>query len=224
MGFPDVHFAPEQHELLLRVLAALTRPAGGGSESRHDTFGGDMMFWRYYMCWLTSIGMLDMSIGFSGRLDPLGAGLSREGRSVLMMLQATRDPAWEGLPMADVMDAVAASVRGAADDHREHALQGFERAIGLRRHVFARERVGRSPVVTLTSMPAGGAARMPVRRVTWSMSFVDAVIRDDLFAWLATRVDRWDDWGEMAYREGAEKLTQHLFSLTVASNAPGSSS
>ena len=34
-----------------------------GTESNHDVFGGDMMFWRFYLCWLASIGMVETSAG-----------------------------------------------------------------------------------------------------------------------------------------------------------------
>ena len=123
--------------------------------------------------------------------------------------------------MADIMEAVTSLSRGADEDARERALKAFEASIGLRRHVFARERIGRSYVVTLTSMPAGRGARMPVRRVTWSMAFTDASTRDDLFAWLAARIDRWDAWGELAYRRGAPALSERLLTLILAGGAPG---
>lgn len=62
---------------------------------------------------------------------------------------------------------------------------------------------------------------MPVRRVNWSISFTDAAARDDLFAWFAIRIDRWDDWGEMAHCKGADAFNQHLLSLIVASVISG---
>lgn len=183
LGFPEVHFVPEQHELMLRTMSSFAHAWSEGSESMHDLFGGDMLFWRFYMCWLASIGMV-------GRSSPLEGGLSAEGRSVLMMLRATREPAWERLPMSEVIDTVASSMRRPDDDGREQSLQGFERSIGLRRHVFARERVGRSHLVTLTGFASGPGARMPTLRVTWSQAFTDPSVRDDLFAWLAVRVER----------------------------------
>lgn len=54
-----------------------------------------------------------------------------------MMLLATREPEWEALPMAEIIEAVASARRTSADDAREQAMQAFERAIGLRRRVFA---------------------------------------------------------------------------------------
>ena len=224
LGFPEAHFAPEQHELMLRVLTAVDRGWASAAETKYDMFDGDMMFWRFYMCWLMSIGLLETSQPLGLGVSPLERGLSDYGKSVTMMLQATREPAWEDLPMQDVVDAVAASARGPADDDREDALQAFERAVGLRRHVFARECVGRSHLVTLTSMAGGPGTRMPVRRVVWSTSFKDAAIRDDLFAWLATRVDRWDAWGAMAFDDGANAFGRHLLGLIVARKLPESGS
>ena len=134
------------------------------------------------------------------------------GRSVLMMLQATREPEFERLPMAAVVAAVSASV-GPDAEARERALITFEQQVGFRRHLFARENLGSRYLVTLTGLKVG--ARMPTRNIAWSQSFADANSRDDLFAWLAERVHRWDDWGEIAYRRGASALTSHLLSVIV---------
>lgn len=221
LGFHPVHFAHEQHELMLRVMAAVEARGSGDGETRHDLFGGDMLFWRFYRCWLASIGMLDLQVTAPAIPNPLSARLSPEGRSVLMMLRATRDPACEALPMADLIDAVASADRGGSPEAKEEALRSFETCVGFRRHVFARERIARSHVVTLTSMASGNGARMPTRRVTWSMSFKDTTTRDDLFAWLAARIDRWDDWGERAFRQGADSLTQHLLGIIVVAQREG---
>lgn len=213
IGFPGIHFAPEQHELMTRVLTAIDARWLAGGERQHDLFGGDMLFWRFYQCWLVSIGMLDTKGRMGLPAGPLEAPLSPEGRSVMLMLQATREPEWERLPMAEVVEAVVAAGRGAADEARERALQEFERSIGRRRHVFARERVGRSHLVTLTGVAT--EARMPTRRVAWSQAFTDEAVRDDLFAWLAARVERWDDWGRLAHGRGGDAFTRHLLVLIV---------
>lgn len=217
LGFTDVHFAGEQHELMLRTLSSIDRHGSHPRENRQDLFDGDWFFWRFYMCWLGSIGMIETTSSTGFTVTPLEGGLSPEGRSVLMMLLATRDPEWEPLPMTEILDALASSMRSSADDAREDALRVFERSVGLRRHVFAREDVGRSHMVTLTGMSGGVGARMPVRRVNWSIAFADAETRDDLFAWFAARIDRWDDWGEMAYRKGADAFGQHLLGIFAAS-------
>lgn len=210
LDFPAIHFAEEQHELLLRVLTGIDARWLAGDESKHDLFGGDMMFWRFYQCWLASIGLLETG----GRASALEAPLSAEGRSIMLMLQATRQPEWEDVPLADVVEAIASARADAASEARERALGAFEREVGLRRHVFARERVGRQHLITLTGIST--ATRMPTRRVMWSQAFADERHRDDLFAWLAQRVDRWDDWGRLAYHSGADGLTAHLLTLVIA--------
>lgn len=207
LKFPDIHFAPEQHELLLRVLTTLASNWASQTEILHDLFAGDGLLRGFYMCWLESVGMLD------DRNRPLGERLSDEGRSVMLMLQATREPSWIDLPIASVVDAVRAVGRGPADDLREAALKALEREVARRRHVFARERVGKSHLVTLTGIAVD--ARMPTRRVIWSQSFAEARTRDDFFAWLAERVHRWDDWGALAYSKGAVALTQRFFTLLI---------
>ncbi|MFN3727609.1 MAG: hypothetical protein ACK4SZ_15050 [Allosphingosinicella sp.] len=100
------------------------------------------------------------------------------------------------------------------DASREDALRAFEREVALLRYVFARERVNDCHVLTLTGTRS--EARLPLRRVMWSQSFPDQKVRDDFFGWIAERVDRWEDWGELAYRRGTEVLTQHLLELLAA--------
>ena len=77
---------------------------------------------------------------------------------------------------------------------------------------------GRSALMML--MASESAARMPLRRVTWSLAFDDQIVRDDLFAWIAARVDQWDHWGRMAYRRGGNAFTQDVLGLLVASKSP----
>lgn len=209
LGFPSNRFGREQQELMTRVLTAIDARWVGCDERRYDMFDGDMLSWHFFLCWLASIGMLDIS----DKSDARDAPLSTKGRSVMRMLQATREPDWQDLPMAEVVEALASVDDGAPDEAREHALQEFERSIGERRHVFARERVGRHPVVTLTSFAL--EARMPTLRVVWSLSFVNERGRDDFFAWIAQRVDRWDDWGILAHDRGQDVLTQKLLTLLI---------
>lgn len=210
LGFPDTHAVREQLEFLLRVLLSIDMAERHNSERRFDLFRGNLILWTFYMCWLGTVGLLQR-----GSTDDL----SPEGQSVLMMLLATRDPEWEDLPIADVMAAVVAASCDPSDREREQALQDFEREVGFRRHVFARETVGQSQAIILTSMASGSPTRMPTRRVAWSLAFDDVAVRDDLFAWIAARVDHWDHWGRMAYRQGSDAFTQHLLGLIVASQS-----
>lgn len=209
LGFPDIHVVPEQHELMLRVLTAVYSRGARGSENNNDLFEQNMMFWRFYMCWLSSIGLLEAE----GPPSPLSDPLSDLGRSVMLMLQATREPDWVDLPIRSVIDAVRTADHGPLDVGREKALVAFESEVARRPYVFARERLHHSHLVTLTGIGAG--ARMPVLRVMWSQAFADETARDDFFAWLAERVDRWDEWAVLAYSNGAKALTQRFLSLMI---------
>ncbi len=214
LGFPPVHYAPEQHELLLRVLSTIEQGWPCSQEGYHDLFSGDMMFWRFYMCWLASIRLVES--GKDG--DPLAGRLTNEGLQVRLMLSATAEPAWAELPIAEVVDAVRRAHHGEPEKQREAALQAFERETAARPTGFARKTAGRTYMVVLTGLSTEG--RMPLRRTFWSLSFADPDQRDDFYGWLAQRAHRWDDWADIAYRQGANGLTQHLLGLMSARIAP----
>jgi hypothetical protein len=209
LNFPATNGADEYQELLLRALTAIDNRGLNGAENTYDLFDGDMHSWHFYTNWLSSVDLIERINGTS----PVEAALSDLDRSVMFMLQATREPDWVDLPMASVIDAIRLQEWGGADDGREEVLRLFEREVARRPYVFARERVHRLHLITLTGIGVG--ARMPVRRVMWSRSFADERARDDFFAWLAQRVDRWDAWGGLAYSKGSTALTEHFFSLIV---------
>lgn len=215
MNFPSPAWAPEQLEFLVRVLGTMEREWDGTAESRHDLFGGDLLFWRFYYSWLNSVGLTVMA----DTPWATEAKLSAEGRAVLRMLQATRVPEWVDVPMREVIASVRRAFLEDVTTEREAALRQFEASVCNRRNVFARETVYQHYLVTLTGFETTG--RMPIRRVMWSASFSDEVCRDRLYVWLSQRVDRWDDWAALAYETGAESLTERLFTLFLASGAPG---
>ncbi|WP_254604829.1 hypothetical protein [Sphingomonas bacterium] len=210
LGMRSGHLAREQQEMLLRVLTSMGTRMVERGEERQDLFGGDDWFWRFYMSWLSSVGLTEQTTHFS-----VVGTITDEGRAVARMLAATREPAWADLPLRELVEAVRRADRGEADDAREVALRAFERGLTPLPHVFARECVGRVHVLTLTSIDL--ADRMPTRRVVWSASFQDERPRDDLFGWLAERVHRWEDWGGIARSKGAAALTTHFLALLVVS-------
>lgn len=175
LGFPSIHFVPEQQELLSRVLSTIERSTESRSDGRHDLFFGDMMFWRFYMCWIVSIRLADVD----GRGNPLNPRLTVEGFQVRLMLSATAEPAWAELPMADVVDAVRRAHHGPPEQLREAMLQSFERETAARSTGFARRTVGRSHMVVLTGLSKDG--RTPLRRTFWSLGFADTDHRDDFY-------------------------------------------
>lgn len=210
LGFPSTGHARERSELLLRVLASIERHWIGPEETERDLFCGDMLFWHFYQGWLASIGLVEDRRGANSFTPPL----TDEGRSVLLMLQSTRVPEWINLPFGAVLEAVRRADRTEADDERERALRIFERAVTDLPYLFARETINGRHLVTLTGLDTG--SRMPLRKVVWSLSFPADRVRDDFFGWLADRVNRWADWGELAYSKGADALTQHLLGLFAA--------
>lgn len=212
LGFPTDRGEDGQQELLLRVLTAVDARFVGEAEGRQDLFDGDMMFWHFFMCWLVSIGLTSME---GGEL-PCEASLTEEGRAVMLMLRATRDPAWAELPMKNVIESIRTQGLGAAESARERELVSFETEAMHLPWVFARRRLGPSFVITLTGLTHD--SRMPTKRMIWTQSFSDEVVRDDFFAWMAERVDRWEDWGRLAYEKGAGDLTRHLLALSAAAH------
>lgn len=215
LEMPKAAYTAEQRELLLRVLAAADRRHLLPREADHDLFHGNVVFQRHYMSWLVSVGLTAFDLG----AGPLSADLTAFGRSALDLLRVTREPEWIDLPFTAV---TAQGFRDDRDDgRREATLRAFEREVVLRRYVFAREAMPRGLAVTLTGMVEEG--KVPLRRVIWSQRYPDAQGRDDFFAWLAERVDRWDDWGELALWRGAAALTQHLFVMLSAPVSSGGS-
>lgn len=165
------------------------------------------------MCWLKALG-LTATVERGSALD---ADLSDEGKSVLLMLRATHDPEWIDLPFTTVVASAIFGARAESSAAQEQTFRAFEREVAVRPYVFARETIHGSPAVTLTCIATEG--RMTLRRVIWSQRFSELPARDDFFAWLAERVDRWDDWGDKAYRRGGVALTQHLFAM-LATRGP----
>jgi hypothetical protein len=209
LRFPAGSVKIEQQEQLLRILNAVDRCGVYGHETLHDLLGGDFTQWRFYQSWLASIGLLSVDAPRTA----FYASLSAEGRSVMLMLQATRDPDWIDLPFSEIVEAIGSTGPDAALDARERSLKAFERSVAKRPAVFARERIGGLHLVTLTAISVD--ARMPTMKVIWSHPFCGADTRDDFYGWLAERVDRWDDWRSLAYDRGAASLTQHLFMLIL---------
>ena len=82
---------------------------------------------------------------------------------------------------------------------------------------FARTELLGQTAITFTGPPDG--RNVPLARTLWSMSFEHGYERDRLYRWLINRMDRWEDWGEIARKDGAQGLTEHLLRLRFASEA-----
>ncbi len=140
LGFPSIHFVPEQQELLLRVLSTIERGTDQRSEGRHELFSGDMLFWRFYICWIVSIGLADVD----GRGNPLKSASDRGGAAGAPYALGDRRPRMGGVAYVRVVDAVRRAHHGGPEELREAMLQSFERESAARPTGFARKTVGRS--------------------------------------------------------------------------------
>ena len=170
----------------------------------------ELRFQSFHASWLAGQGLT--AIGATGDMD-----LAPEGRAVLLMLLATRPARFGPLPIGH--DAVLKPPSPDDDRSRREAWFGevarFADQLPCR---FVRDRIGTSHVILLKG--EGYGHRMPMRRVLWAQAFADEETRDQLFFWLAVRLDRWRDWGEQAWKGGAAAFTQHLLQL-VATALPG---
>lgn len=90
--------------------------------------------------------------------------------------------------------------------------RGDQNLSGLE-YAFVRERIGSAAAISLVHRDLN--ERMPLVRTIWVQTFADERSRDGCFEWLSRRLDRWNVWGEVAYRTGAGALTQRLFSLLM---------
>ncbi len=205
LGFPSRVGSAEEQERLLRALVSIAQQRDYWPGLINELFGGDRSFWTFYEGWLVSIGLYARKPGaYSGSLTVLG-------KSVMRMLQATRKPQWVALPMATVFSELDAIRGGATVD--EASLQSFEQQASAMPFRFMREKVGASFLVTLTMIDLQQS--MPLRRVVWGQSFKDERHRDCFFAWLASKVEHWEDWKNIAYLHGPSFLTDHLLKLTL---------
>lgn len=190
-------------EFLLAILATKERRTVPIEESVIDLFGS----WegqRHYMSWLTGHRLLSC-----GSPD---SQLSPEGHAILLMLASTRSP--DAAPLAIGLPTLR-SFRGLVPESREEELRDMLTAQEqLTRHLqyrLVRQDFGQQPAIVLAGVGLG--PNIPLTRVLWSMIFPDSFARDRMLAWMNERIDRWQDWGELVYRQGARALTERLLQL-----------
>ena len=193
-------------EFLLAILATMERRTVPIEESAIDIFGS----WegqRHYMAWLTGHGLLAY-----GSSD---SQLSPEGHAILLMLASTRSPDAAPLPISL---PTLRSFRGLAADDREDELREMltaqEQKASHLQYRFIRQDLAQQPAILLAGVGLG--PNIPLTRVLWSMLFPDKDARDRMLFWMNERVDRWQDWGGLAYRQGARALTERLLQLAFA--------
>ena len=193
-------------EFLLAILATMERRTMPIEESAIDMFGS----WegqRHYMSWLTGHRLLAY-----GSSD---SQLSPEGHAILLMLASTRSPDAAPLPIGL---PTLRSYRGLVEDDREQELRNMLTAQEqFTRHLqyrFIRQDLADKPAIVLAGVGLG--PNIPLTRVLWSMLYPDSYARDRMLVWMNERVDRWQDWGGLAYNQGARALSERLLQLVFA--------
>ena len=195
-----------QLEFLLAVLVAIDRRVVKTEEKVRDIFGGLWHLQAFYAYWLEGIGLTS-----NNRVEDL----THEGRAVLVMLASTRSAGSAPLPIGlPTLTPRLGLDHGETRAERERVLavqEAFARELPYR---FVREAIADRPGIKLMGVQLGN--NIPLTRVLWSMSFPDDHARDRMFAWLAHRLDRWAEWGELAARKNAQALSDHLLQLAFA--------
>lgn len=200
---------PEQLELVHAVLAARARrPRIHEAEEVADLFHGSVLFRSHHLEWLAGHGLI------IGRDVADDSRLSSEGRSVLLMLHATRPYATRGnRPSGATVQQLEGL--GAGCEEREVRLSRVERIAATWDAAFVRrEGEGRLSVVLETRVEGPG------RTAAWELAVNTTGQRDNLFEWLCFRMDRWPPWAGIATVNGSEALTRKLLATMAAALQP----
>ena len=197
-------------EVLLSVLVAIDRHVISIEESVIDLFGDSWQLARqFFGPWLEAHGLAE---------DGLSGALTIEGKAVLKMLASTRGrdaaPIPIGLPVFRSLDGPDLDEEPAL---REAIIKHCESFASELAHRFTRTELADEFGITFTAPPTG--QNVPLARTLWSLSFAHGYERDRVYRWLIDRIDRWEDWGEIARKDGAQGLTEHLLRLRFASEA-----
>ena len=197
-------------EVLLSVLVAIDRQVISIEESVIDLFGNSWQLARqFFGPWLQGHGLSE---------DGLTGPLTSEGKAVLKMLASTRGrdaaPIPIGLPVFRSLNGPDLGKDSALREVIMEQCESFASGLAYR---FARTELLGQAGITFTG-PLDGR-NVPLARTLWSMSFAHGYERDRFYRWLVDRLDRWEDWGEIARKDGAQGLTEHLLRLRFASKA-----
>ena len=199
----------QELEFMLATLVSLDRRVIYTEERAVDLFGS----WdrsRHYLSWLAGQKLL-----MPQPEADLAADLSPEGRAVLVMLASTRSP--DAAPLAIGLPTLK-SFHGLAHSpdqaQRDRLIAQQERATLHLQYRFGRKDIAGQPAIVLAGVGLG--PNIPLTRVLWSVTFADDYARDRMLFWLHERIDRWPDWGELAYRQGARALSERLMQLAFA--------
>lgn len=199
----------QELEFMLATLVSLDRRVIPTEERALDLFGS----WdrsRHYLSWLAGQKLL-----MPQTVADLNAELSPEGHAVLLMLASTRSP--DAAPLAIGLPTLKSfhGLTGTPDqDERDRLIAAQERATRHLQYRFGRKDITGQPAIVLAGVGLG--PNIPLTRVLWSLTFADDYARDRMLFWLHERIDRWLDWGALAYRQGARALSERLIQLAFA--------
>lgn len=194
-------------EQLLSVLISVAKSRSTRDSAFLDLFSGNTGYGAFFMTWLAAEGLIH------GEGSEPRWMLTAEGAAAMRMLFATRPHAIGGIrPGRASLDELIRL--GIGPDLGEPDRVRVEAAARVWPGAFLRQDVGGRPTIIAVTRPndTGGVA---VGRTVWNVAFKDAEKRDMLYDWLCERLDRWEDWLELALVGGGEQLTLALLSLTV---------
>lgn len=214
LGMPTSGGGPHHDilEIMLMVLLNLCRRSSSERELTFEVFGGNLAAGRLFGFWMSSIGLIDPN-----RANSAGLGdVTAEGRSVMMMLGATRPQAVRAMRPSPVSVGTLATLGTGLTDG-EARMREVEEGSTSWPMAFQRRDVGRQFAIVLVKRDVD--APVPVARTAWSQTFTSQRDRDELYDWICRRVDRWDAWGALAWSNGGSGLTSHLLSLVLLSEA-----
>jgi hypothetical protein len=206
LGLPSIHsgWMSGIMEFMASYLAIADGRFFAPEERVRDIFLGDGHLDQFFRAYLLAAGLVNDT---DGRPTP-------EGRSVLLMLMATRtrEDAAEDVGL----DWIIANRTAASHSERVAAAEQVERrerVAARMAHRFSTDTIGNDPVVKLIGLRI--TREIPVRSTLWTMTWPDGdrLARDRFYLWLLERIDRWDEWSEMVSRDGARALTEHFMKL-----------
>lgn len=211
MGDGVLRYADEQQEFLLAVLVAIDRTVDSASEAAKDLFGGNWDKAAHYGMWLEGHGLIKEANWLGN------ARMTPEGRAIMAMLMATRDPALIAKPIGLGSLATYAGMRPEPDrEAMEAAIAKAEASLPPMPIAFARHTVARTPAVVLIG-PA--RSRIAINETIWALQFDGEHERDLFYRWLLIRADRWEHWMQIVQQQGAQALTRRFLSLRIAEEA-----
>jgi len=202
---------PEQLELIHAVLAARARrPRIREAEEAADLYQGSTLFRTVHLEWLAGHGLIVGS-------DVINeARPSPEGRSVLLMLHATRPyETRENRPSGATVRQLERL--GVGCEEREVRAARTERIASTWDAAFLRRDFGGLHSVVLdVRTGASGAKPHP----EWALALDGKEQRENFYEWLCCRMDRWPAWAALATAEGPDVLTQKLLTTMAATLRP----